>query len=111
MRSILNKTGRWWWIPVIIILLLINFLAAQFHKRIDLTNEKRFTISSSVKKLLTNLDDVVQVDIFLKGEFPSGFKKLATSTDELLQEFKEYSRNNIQYRFISVSYTHLRAHE
>ena len=101
MRSMLNKTGRWWWIPVIIILLLINFLAAQFHKRIDLTNEKRFTISSPVKKLLTKLDDVVQVDIFLKGEFPSGFKKLATSTEELLQEFKEYSRNNIQYRFIS----------
>ena len=101
MRSIVNKTGRWWWIPVIIILLLINFLAAQFHKRMDLTNEKRFTISSPVKKLLTNLDDVVQIDIFLKGEFPSGFKKLATSTDELLQEFKEYSRNNIQFKFIS----------
>jgi gliding-associated putative ABC transporter substrate-binding component GldG len=101
MRSLLNKMGRWWWMPVIIILLLINFLAAQFHKRIDLTNEKRFTISSPVKKLLSNLTDVVQVDIFLKGEFPSGFKKLATTTDELLQEFKEYSRNNIQYRFIS----------
>lgn len=101
MRSIVNKTGRWWWIPVVIIFLLINFLAAQFHKRIDLTNEKRFTISSPVKKILTKLDDVVQVDIFLKGEFPSGFKKLATSAEELLQEFKEYSRSNIQYRFIS----------
>lgn len=101
MESIFKRTGRWWWIPVIIILLLVNFLAAQFHKRIDLTNEKRFTISSPVKKLLGNLDDVVRIDIFLKGEFPSGFKKLATSTEELLQEFKEYSRNNIQYRFIS----------
>lgn len=86
---------------MVIIFLLINFLAAQFHKRIDLTNEKRFTISSPVKKILTKLDDVVQVDIFLKGEFPSGFKKLATSAEELLQEFKEYSRSNIQYRFIS----------
>ena len=101
MASILKRTGRWWWIPVIIILLLINFFAAQFHKRIDLTNEKRFTISSPVKKLLSNLDDVVQVDVFLKGEFPSGFKKLAASTDEILQEFKEYSGSNIQYRFIS----------
>ena len=102
MSSLLKKTGRWWWIPVIIILLLINFFASQFHQRIDLTNEKRFTISSPVKKLLRNLDDVVHVDIFLKGEFPSGFKKLATSTEELLQEFKEYGRSNIQYRFISA---------
>ncbi|MGI8580586.1 MAG: gliding motility-associated ABC transporter substrate-binding protein GldG [Chitinophagaceae bacterium] len=101
MQLFLKRTGRWWWIPVIIILFAANFLASQFHKRIDLTNEKRFTISLPVKKLLGNLDDAVQVDVFLKGEFPSGFKKLATSTDELLQEFKEYSQNNIQYRFIS----------
>ncbi len=95
------RNKGFWWIPVIIILILINYLAAQFHHRIDLTNEKRFTISSPVKKLLSNLDDVVSVDVFLKGEFPSGFKKLSTTTDELLQEFKEYSRNNIHYRFIS----------
>ena len=101
MRSFIKKTGRWWWIPVITLLFFINYLAAHFHQRFDLTNEKRFTISSPVKKLLNNLDDVVQVDVFLKGEFPSGFKKLATSTDELLQEFKEYSNNTIQYRFIS----------
>lgn len=101
MEAILRRTGRWWWIAAILILVLINFLAANFHKRLDLTNEKRFTISSPVKKVLIRLDDVVHVDIFLKGEFPSGFKKLATSTDELLQEFKEYSRKNIQYRFIS----------
>ncbi len=101
MRSIFERTGKWWWIPVIIILLLVNFLSSRFHKRIDLTNEKRFTISSPVKKLLSKLDEDVQVDIFLKGEFPAGFKRLATSTVDVLQEFKEYSGNNIQFRFIS----------
>ncbi|MEJ7822368.1 MAG: GldG family protein, partial [Chitinophagaceae bacterium] len=101
MRSIFERTGKWWWIPVIIILLLVNFLSSRFHKRIDLTNEKRFTISSPVKKLLSKLNEDVQVDIFLKGEFPAGFKRLATSTVDVLQEFKEYSGNNIQYRFIS----------
>ena len=101
MRSIFRSAGKWWLIPVIVILVLVNMLADQFHKRIDLTNEKRFTISAPVKKLLANLDDVVQVDVFLKGEFPSGFKKLSTSADDLLQEFKEYGRNKIRYRFVS----------
>jgi gliding-associated putative ABC transporter substrate-binding component GldG len=99
MRSI--RTGKWWFVPVIIVLLLLNFLAAEFHKRIDLTNEKRFTISQPVKKLLSKVDDVITIDVFLKGEFPAGFKKLAASSADLLQEFREYSRNNIQYRFIS----------
>jgi gliding-associated putative ABC transporter substrate-binding component GldG len=79
---------------------LINFIAARFHNRIDLTKEKRFTISSPVKKLLSKLDDVVAIDIFLKGEYPAGFKRLATSTEELLQEFKESAGKNIQYRFV-----------
>ncbi len=47
-----NKTKRWGWIILIATLLAINFLASVFHKRIDLTNEKRFTISSPVKKIL-----------------------------------------------------------
>ncbi len=105
MESILKRTGRWWWLPVVIILLLINYVAAKFHERFDLTNEKRFTISSPAKKLLSSLNDVVTIDIFLKGEYPSGFKKLATTTEDLLQEFKEYSGNNIQYRFISADET------
>jgi gliding-associated putative ABC transporter substrate-binding component GldG len=72
-----------------------------YHTRIDFTNEKRFTLSAPTKKVLKKLDDVVQVDVFLKGNFPSGFKKLANSTTELLQEFKEVAGKKLQYRFIS----------
>ncbi|MGB4844323.1 MAG: GldG family protein, partial [Ferruginibacter sp.] len=85
----------------IIALFAVNWLASQYHSRIDFTNEKRFTLSSPTKKVLSKLDDVVQVDVFLKGDFPSGFKKLANSTGEVLQEFKEIAGKNLQYRFIS----------
>ncbi len=91
-----------WWLWTLCIIIAINLFASSFHKRIDLTNEKRFTISSPVKKLITSLDDVVTIDVFLKGEFPSGFKKLASSAADLLQEFKEYNNKNIQYRFLSA---------
>ncbi|MEO6289494.1 MAG: Gldg family protein, partial [Ginsengibacter sp.] len=97
--SHLNK--RWAFIIVVIILVAINFLAATFHYRVDLTNEKRFTISSPVKKILRNLNETVEVDIFLKGELPSGFKKLSNTSVELLQEFKEYAKGNIRYRVLS----------
>jgi gliding-associated putative ABC transporter substrate-binding component GldG len=102
MTSVIKRTGKIWWLPVLLILLLINLIAARFHSRIDLTREKRFTISVPVKKLLSRLDDVVTIDIFLKGEFPAGFKRLASSTEELLQEFKESAGEKIQYRFVSA---------
>jgi len=90
------------WLPItIIILVFINWLASVYHTRIDFTNEKIFTLSAATKKILRKLDDKVQVDVFLKGEFPSSFKKLANSTGEVLEEFKEIAGNKIQFNFIS----------
>jgi gliding-associated putative ABC transporter substrate-binding component GldG len=93
--------SKLWLLITIVLLGALNWLASQYHTRIDFTNEKRFTLSSPTKKILQKLDDVVQVDVFLKGNFPSGFKKLANSTNELLSEFKEVAGNKFQYRFIS----------
>jgi gliding-associated putative ABC transporter substrate-binding component GldG len=85
---------------VILLLLGINLLASIWHQRVDLTSEKRFTLSTPTKKLLKKLEGEVTVDILLKGEFPSAFKKLAKASEELLQEFKEVAGNKIKYRFV-----------
>lgn len=91
-----NKYG---WIAFIILIVILNFIAASWHYRVDLTQEKRYTISEPVKKMLRNLDGPVNITVFLKGDMPAGFKKLANSTQELLQEFKEYGRSNIKFSF------------
>ncbi|MES1222814.1 MAG: gliding motility-associated ABC transporter substrate-binding protein GldG [Bacteroidota bacterium] len=97
----MNKlfSSKYGWLFLIAIILVINILAAQFHFRIDLTKEKRYTLSAPAKKLLKQLDDNVNVDVFLKGDLKVGIKKLANSTEELLQEFKEYGNGKIHFRF------------
>ena len=103
MKDIINKIwkSKAWLLITVVVLVLINWLASLYHTRIDFTDEKRFTLSKPTKKVLKKLDDVVQVDIFLKGEFPSGFKKLANSTSEILQEFREIAGSKLQYNFVS----------
>src|SRR6185437_9718526 len=100
MKFSLNK--KWWWLIIIVGIILINYLASVFHQRIDLTNEKRFTISTPVKKILKNIDEKMEINIFLRGDIPAGFKKLSLSAQDLLQEFKEYSNVNIHYKIISA---------
>jgi ABC-2 type transport system permease protein len=97
-----SSNKKWWWLIIIVAIVLINYLASIFHKRIDLTNEKRFTISNSVKKILGTIDQKMEVYIFLRGDVPAGFKKLSVSSQELLQEFQEYSNGNIHYKVISA---------
>lgn len=102
MAATKKITGTKLWLPLVILLLLaINWAASVWHSRIDFTNEKRFTLSTATKKLLKNIPEPVQVDVFLKGDYPSGFKKLSSSTADLLQEFKETAGKNFQYNFLS----------
>ncbi len=102
MSNVHKKGKNKFWLPVILVILAaVNWLASMYHARIDLTNEKRFTLSNSTKKILKGLDDLIEVKVFLKGEFPSGFKKLANSTEETLQEFKEVAGKNLKYNFVS----------
>ena len=90
------------WLPaLLLILFVINYLASSFHARVDLTKEKRYTLSKATRDLLRNLDDNIQVDVFLKGEFPSGFRKLEKSTAEFLGLMKERNSSRFHYRFIS----------
>jgi len=94
-------SSKYGWLLLLVLLLAINFLASVVHTRVDLTKEKRYTLSSATKNLLRNLDDDVQIDVFLKGEFPSGFRKLANSTAEFLELLKDRNSSRIHYRFIS----------
>ena len=99
MRKVFNNK---FWLPIIIICLIaVNWAASQFHTRVDLTNEKRFTLSNATKKLLKKIDEPVTVDVFLKGNYPSGFRQLSSSTNDILKEFKEVGGNKIRYNFIS----------
>ncbi len=94
------------WLPLLLaVLFVINWAAARWHSRIDFTNEKRFTLSSGTKSLLDSIKEPVQVDVFLKGNYPSGFKKLSETTNDLLQEFKERAGANFTYNFISPEET------
>ncbi|NBV30139.1 MAG: gliding motility-associated ABC transporter substrate-binding protein GldG [Chitinophagaceae bacterium] len=80
---------------------LINLLSYQWPIRLDLTAEKRYSIDSTSRSIIRSLDDELELVVFLKGEYPSGFKKLATSTDEFLSLLQAENPSRFRYRFIS----------
>ncbi len=87
----------------LIILVLLNNLGSYVFYRFDLTSEKRYSLSPATKELVKSLDDVVLVKVYLEGEFPAGFKRLRSETKEMLDEFRAYAGDNLQYEFINPS--------
>ena len=73
------------------ILIFVNVIAQFAFERIDMTQEKRYSLSNSSKDLAKGLEDIVYFRIYLDGDLPPGFLKLKNSLKEMLDEFRIYS--------------------
>lgn len=80
-------------------IIFINVLGYYFFVRIDLTEEKRYSLSVSTKKMLKEIDEVVFVRCYLDGDMPAEYKTLRNETKEMLDQFRAYN-SNIEYEFI-----------
>ena len=98
LQKILNH--RFWWAGIIAMFALLLFVSSLLHTKIDLTKEKRYTLSPSTKKLLGKLNEEVEIDVYLTGNLSSGFRKLKIAADELLENYRDYSNGNLHYKFI-----------
>jgi ABC-2 type transport system permease protein len=83
----------------IILAVLLNVLASFYFFRLDLTEEKRYTIKPQTKEILQNLDDEVFVEVFLEGDLNPGFKRFQKSVKETLEEFRIFSDNKVKFVF------------
>jgi ABC-2 type transport system permease protein len=84
----------------IVIVVLINILSSDYFFRVDLTEEKRYSIKQPTKEVLEGLDDDVHVDVYLYGELNPAFERFRKSIQETLDEFRIYSNNKVHYTFI-----------
>lgn len=87
---------------VIILIILVNIISGFISTRFDLTAEKRYSLSPATKKIVKNLDDVMFFKVYLSGDLPPSFQRLANVTREMLDEFRAYS-NFVQYQFVDLS--------
>ncbi len=85
-----------------VILILVNAIANQWNGHVDLTDDKRFSLTQPTKDLLTELREPIYVVIFLEGEFPAGFTRLQNSTIDLLERYQSYAPQII-YEFVNPS--------
>jgi ABC-2 type transport system permease protein len=87
-------------------IVLLNILASFVFVRLDLTEEKRYSLSDATKSLLENLAEKDSNEVFVKvyldgDELPAGFERLKRAVTETLEEFKVYGETNIDYKFIN----------
>lgn len=83
---------------VLLILVAVNFLAGRVPERLDFTAEHSYTLSPGTKAILAKLDTPVQIRFYsTRGEaMPVWMKIYAQRVDDLLNEYKQASKGNIE---------------
>ena len=87
-------------ISIFIIIILINIIGSMVYHRFDLTQEGRYSLSKASKKLLSEIDDYIYIEVYLEGDFPAGIERLSLETKQILSEFKTQN-DFIQFTFIN----------
>lgn len=83
------------------ILVAVNVLASLVYTRFDLTRERKYSLAPGTRELLSNLQDVVFIKVYLEGDFPPGFQKLRASVKDMLIEMRRVSGGMLEYEFVN----------
>ncbi len=91
----MKKYGKY--IPLLLALVL---LVAGRQWRADMTRDKRFTLSEASLRVTDRVKKPLEIKVYLKGDFPSYFRKLAEETRTLLEQFRA-ENPGIHYYFVN----------
>lgn len=83
-----------------IILIAINVLSSFLFFRLDLTKDKRLSLSPTTIQMLKNIDDPIYVRVYMEGDgLPADYQLFKEKTKDILQEFRSYSKK-VHFEFI-----------
>jgi len=94
------------WISFIITIasiIIIAWLVSLARIRLDLTEDKRYTLSAQTLKVLDEIKNDIYIQVYLDGEMQIPLKRLRRSVQEMLDEFRIASGRKISYEFINPS--------
>ncbi len=85
---------------LIVILILINIIGMNWFTRIDLTEDRVYSLSRASIDLVRNLEDPVTIRAYFTAQLPPPYSSYRRFVKDKLDEYRAYGGVNIQYEFI-----------
>lgn len=86
---------------VIAIVILLNLLAHEYHLRLDLTEDRQYTLSKATKEILSDLEEPVTVKAYFSQNLPPNIRKTRDDFQDLLIEYANRSDGQVLYEFVN----------
>ena len=79
------------------VIVLIGVLVKIFPFRLDLTEEKKYSLHPSSIEILKSLEEPIEIEILLSGKLPGGMRRLQRSIEETISTINAYSKQKITF--------------
>ncbi len=85
------------------ILILLNIVSVRLFGRLDITKNGVYTLSDASKQSMRTLDDRITIKAYFTEDLPAPYNMNRRSLLDQLNEYKAYSKGNLQFEFIDPS--------
>ena len=82
------------------ILIVVNLIGRNLFLRLDLTDDKVYSLSEASVELVRNLEDPVSMTAFFTADLPAQFASNRLFLEEKLADYRAYGGNNVLYEFV-----------
>jgi ABC-2 type transport system permease protein len=94
-----NKKSAIYTLLAAVVLVAVNIVAQYAYTRFDFTFDKRYTLNTKSKTILSKTSQPINITVFLNGDLPSAFKRLQRATADLLNDYKANANVKIKVVF------------
>lgn len=85
------------------VIVLINAVGITLFARIDLTENKIYSISKASQKVVSTLSEPLTINVFFTKNLPAPYNNTERYLHDLLEEYSIYANQYFNYRFYDVS--------
>ncbi|NRA11862.1 MAG: Gldg family protein, partial [Crocinitomicaceae bacterium] len=104
-KKIANSFYNWTILGIVLAaVILVNVISSYWYKRIDVTDDQRYSLAESTKTFLeesSTFKGRISIKIYLAGELPAEIEYFRTAIEDKLKEFKVHAGDRIEYQFIN----------
>lgn len=86
---------------IIAIVIVVNLLGSEYYFRLDLTDDKQYTLSTATRDILDDLEEPVTVKAYFSNNLPPDIERIRQDFQDLLVEYASRSDGQILYEFIN----------
>lgn len=88
---------------IIGLIVVANLVLSGYFLRLDLTRERRYSLSEVTAEVLDTLAYPMFVTVYLEGDFPPDIRAFQDALRTNLQEMRQYASGNLNFEFVDPS--------